>query len=261
MSNFSRDLAGLEALVARLRGPDGCPWDREQNFEDIRAYLLEEAHEVAAALDGEDWTGLHQELGDLLFQLAFLGQLSREQGRGGLEESIASVQRKMIERHPHVFGDETASDRQEVAQAWERRKLRAQGEDASLLEGMSDTLPSLLSAYRMTQKVAGVGFDWPSVEDVWHKVEEELAEARQALAEGRDRLREEIGDLLFTVANLARWLEIDPEAALARANLKFRNRFDAMEQMLRGRGRPLEEATLDELEECWQAVKERENDA
>jgi ATP diphosphatase len=262
-------LAALDALVARLRGPDGCPWDREQGFDEIRAYLLEEAHEVAAAIDRRDWPELSEELGDLLFQLAFLGRLSEEAGRPGLERSIETVRAKMIERHPHVFGQEapagstpgapgappSALDAEAVAAAWERRKLGSRGAGASLLDGMAASMPSLLAAYRMTQKAAGVGFDWGSAGEVLAKVKEELGELEQALQSDRARARDEIGDLLFSVANLARHLGVDPEAATARTNLKFRRRFQFIEDRLRREGRRVDQATLAEMDALWDEAK------
>jgi MazG family protein len=258
----SNDLASLDALVARLRGPGGCPWDREQGFDEIRAYLLEEAHEVADAIDRRDWDGLAEELGDLSFQLAFLGRLSEEQGRPGLERSIETVIDKMIERHPHVFGDDGARaagaplDADAVAAAWERRKLASNPDrDGSLLDGLAASMPSLLVAYRMTQKASGVGFDWGSPEEVLAKVKEEIGELEAALASEPDRARDEIGDLLFAVANLARHLGIDPEAATARTNLEFRRRFRHIEDRLREQGRRLDQATLEEMDALWEEAK------
>jgi ATP diphosphatase len=262
-SDEVNDLAALDALVARLRGPDGCPWDREQGFDQIRAYLLEEAHEVAAAIDRRDWDELSEELGDLLFQLAFLGRLSEEEGRAGLERSIATVRAKMIERHPHVFGDGAGHgaplDADAVAAAWERRKLGSRGQEASLLDGLAASTPSLLAAYRVTQKAAGVGFDWSSAGEVMTKVKEELGELEEALEREPARARDEIGDLLFAVANLARHLGIDPEAAAAHANLKFRRRFRHIEERLRGEGRRLDDATLAEMEALWNEAKSNES--
>jgi MazG family protein len=263
----TNDLAALDALVARLRGSGGCPWDREQGFDQIRAYLLEEAHEVAAAIDRRDWGELSEELGDLLFQLAFLGRLSVEEGRPGLERSIATVRAKMIERHPHVFGESPGSgvepssaplDAEAVAAAWERRKLRSRGRETSLLDGLAASMPSLLAAYRMTQKAAGVGFDWSSAGEVLAKVKEELGELEQALELEPDRARDEIGDLLFAVANLARHLGVDPEAAAAQANLKFRRRFRHIEERLREAGRQVDDATLAELDALWDEAKSEE---
>jgi len=262
------DLARLLRLVARLRAPDGCPWDREQTLADLRAYLLEEAHETAAAIDAGDAEALAGELGDLLFQVAFVAHLAAEAGWFRAGEAIDRVEAKMIARHPHVFGDDRLADSAAVRGAWERRKLRHEGNGrGSLLDGAAAaTLPALVAAYRLTQKAAGVGFDWPDAEAVFAKLDEECRELRAEIAAseanpsapGRERLREEVGDLLFAAANLARHLEVDPEAALAGANLKFRRRFAAVERGLAERGRPLEDATLAEMDELWEAEKLRE---
>jgi nucleoside triphosphate diphosphatase len=255
--------------VARLRAPDGCPWDREQSLGDVRAYLLEEAHEVASAIDSGDWGELAEELGDLLFQVAFLGRLAEEAGAFRLAEAVDGVHKKMVERHPHVFqvqaGEEVLADAEAVRQVWERRKLRESPKKSSLLSGVAASLPALLAAYRLTQKASGVGFDWPDAAAVLAKVEEETAELKEALArepnpenapEAKEAVREELGDLLFTLANLARKLEVDPEAALAAANLKFRRRFAAVESGLAERGRNPAEATLEEMDELWEKAKE-----
>ena len=255
------DLARLVNLVARLRAPDGCPWDRKQKLGDLRAYLIEEAHETAAAIDLGDWEEVEGELGDLLFQVAFIGRLAQEAGRRGLETSIDAVTTKMIDRHPHVFGDpeERLEDADAVRSAWERRKVRQTrdaGEERSLLDGIAPSLPALTGAYRMTQKAAGVGFDWPDTDGVLAKIDEELAEVREALAEGEgDAIRDEVGDLLFTVANLARKLDLDPEGALAATNRKFRRRFGQVEKALERQGQRLDEATLEEMEGHWQTAK------
>ncbi|MEO8277117.1 MAG: nucleoside triphosphate pyrophosphohydrolase [Thermoanaerobaculia bacterium] len=269
------DLSRLTGLVARLRAEDGCPWDREQTLPDLRAYLLEEAHEVAAALDSGDRIGLTGELGDLLFQVAFLARLLEEESGFSLARALDAVEAKMIARHPHVFGGETLADARAVREAWERRKVRdssgAAGERRSLLDGAtSASLPALVAAYRLTQKAAGVGFDWKGAADVVAKLDEEVLEVKELLAPGgegrgpeatRRRQAEEIGDLLFTVANLARHLEIDPEGALAAANLKFRRRFAAIESGLAEEGKNLADATLDEMEAFWQAAKRSEENA
>jgi nucleoside triphosphate diphosphatase len=250
------DLQPLLDLVERLRAPDGCPWDREQGLAEVRAYLLEEAHELAAALDGGDWREIAGELGDLLFQAAFIGRLAAEAGAFELAQAIAGVRQKMVARHPHVFGGEELADAAAVRAAWERRKLEQEPARASLLAGVPASLPALLAAYRLTQKAAGVGFDWPGAEAVLDKVEEEIAELRGALAAGpAAAVREEIGDLLFTLANLARKLDVDPEAAMAAANRKFRQRFEHVEQGLAARGKPLAEASLAEMDALWNEAK------
>ena len=250
------DLQKLVDLVARLRAPDGCPWDREQSLPDVRAYLLEEAHELAGAIDGGDWSELAEELGDLLFQVAFIGRLAEEAGAFRLSQVIDGVHRKMVERHPHVFGDEVLADAEAVRQAWERRKLQKEPKRESLFSGVPASLPALLAAYRLTQKAAGVGFDWPDAAPVLDKVEEEIAEVRQALAGGdKEAVREEVGDLLFTLANLARKLDVDPEAALAGTNRKFRRRFAKIEEGLAAQGKTAAEATLEEMDALWEAAK------
>jgi nucleoside triphosphate diphosphatase len=272
------DLARLLALVARLRAPDGCPWDRGQELADVRAYLLEEAHEVAAALDAGSWPEIGEELGDLLFQVAFLARLGEEAGALDPGAVVDGILAKMVARHPHVFGGEALPDAAAVARAWERRKLaegRARGEAeggaaAALLDGVPASLPALLGAYRMTQKASGVGFDWPDAQGVLAKLDEEIAELRAELdapdadaadatggagGAGRGRVAEELGDLLFTAANLARKLSIDPEAALAAANRKFRHRFDHVERGLAARGKTPDQATLEEMDALWEAAK------
>ena len=277
-SRSPTDLATLLDLVATLRAPDGCPWDRTQKLADVRAYLLEEAHEVAAAIDTGDWEALGGELGDLLFQVVFLARLGEETGALRLAEVLERNHAKMVARHPHVFGGEALADAESVRQAWERRKLQQQnaagGSPRSLLDGAAASLPALLAAYRMTQKAAGVGFDWPDAAAVLAKLDEELGELRAELAtepppgaasaaatgtaaaEARKDCRiEELGDLLFTVANLARHLEIDPELALARANLKFRRRFARVEGLFAERHRDLGQASLAELDAAWDEAK------
>lgn len=252
------DLQKLVDLVARLRAPDGCPWDKEQTLENVRAYFLEEAHELAGAIDGGDWQELAEELGDMLFQVAFIARLAEEAGAFRLPQVIDGVHSKMVARHPHVFGNESLADAEAVRQAWERRKLNEEPNRKTLLGGVPSSLPALLGTYRLTQKAAGVGFDWPDAAGVLDKAEEEIAEVREALAEGKAaQVREEIGDLLFTLANLARKLDVDPEAALAGTNRKFRTRFAAVEQGLAAKGKTAAEATLEEMDELWEAAKER----
>lgn len=252
------DLQKLVDLIARLRAPDGCPWDKEQILENVRAYFLEEAHELAGAIDGGDWQELAEELGDMLFQVAFIARLAEEAGAFRLPQVIDGVHSKMVARHPHVFGNESLADAEAVRQAWERRKLTEEPKRKTLLGGVPSSLPALLGTYRLTQKAAGVGFDWPDAAAVLDKAEEEIAEVREALAEGNAaQVREEIGDLLFTLANLARKLDVDPEAALAGTNRKFRTRFAAVEQGLAAKGKTAAEATLEEMDELWEAAKGR----
>lgn len=236
----------------------------------MRPYLLEEAHEVAAALDRDDDAELGKELGDLLFQIVFLSSIAEESGSFAIADVIDGIHRKMVDRHPHVFdlgesgpgerADERLSSAGEVRQAWERRKARRDRPDGgSLLDGVTTSLPALVAAFRLTEKAGGVGFDWPDATAVLAKVEEEISELREEMSTPtHERLTEEVGDLLFTLANLARKLLVDPEAALARANLKFRRRFRAMEALLAERGEPLDGASLETLDALWDEVKERE---
>ncbi len=255
------DIEKLRRLVIRLRSPDGCPWDRKQTLRDVRAYLLEEAHEAAAAIDGDDRRQLRDELGDLIFQAVFVARLAEDEGAFDLGDAIDAVHAKMIERHPHVFGGDKLPDAAAVHRAWERRKASRRGgpNRAGFLGGMPATLPALTAAQRMGQKAAGVGFDWTAASEVLDKVREEVAEVTETIAAGdRGRRQEELGDLLFAVVNLARHLEVDAEAALAGANRKFRRRFEAVEEGLAERGRKLADATLAEMEEAWEAVKKAE---
>jgi len=250
------DLARLLELVETLRGPEGCPWDREQTLADARTYLIEEAHEAAAAAAAEDWDSIAGELGDLLFQVAFVARLGEESGALDPGEVIDRIHRKMVARHPHVFGDEAAETAEEVLAAWERRKLHAE-HGRSLLEGVPESLPPLVAAYRITQKAAGVGFDWPDAGAVLGKLDEEVAELSAEIAGAGDRaaVAGEIGDLLFTVVNLARKLRVDPDAALATTNAKFRARFRHIEGRLAETGRNLAEADLEELDRLWDEAK------
>ena len=260
MNDSPHSLRRLFDLVARLRAPDGCPWDREQEISDLRAYLLEEAHEVAAAIDATDWDEIGSELGDLLFQIVFIVRLAEECSAFTLPEVVDHIEEKMISRHPHIFGDEVLLDSAAVHRAWERRKLDNAEPGKSLLDGVPESLPALLAAYRMTQKAAGIGFDWPDPLAVLEKVDEELAELRLELAEAEDpmsspRVADELGDLLFTMANLARHLGLDPEAAVAGANAKFRRRFNKMEEDLAAQDLSPAEMDLETMERAWDAAK------
>ncbi len=242
----------LRALIAHLRGPDGCAWDREQTIESVRPNLLEEAHEVAAAMDGGDWDELKEELGDLLFQVGFLAQMAEEQERFDLDQVTDAVVNKMIARHPHVFGDEVAETATDVRRNWERRKRDAK-ETGSALDGVPSTLPALTGALRLSQKAAALGFDWPDTDGVVDKVAEEARELAEA--ENDRDLADEFGDVLFSLVNLARHLKLDPEGALAAANAKFRQRFGELETVVAERGQKVGDLSLEELEEVWQEVK------
>jgi nucleoside triphosphate diphosphatase len=252
----------LVDIMARLRGPNGCPWDREQTFESLRAFLLEETHEVLEAIDRGDADALRGEIGDLIFEGVFLAQVAADEGRFTVVDSLNAISRKLIRRHPHIFDPDgrPLETPGEVHQQWEQIKAKEQaeaGERRSVLKGLAKSLPSLLRSYEIGTRVAAVGFDWAKTEDVVDKIEEEVAELRRAVSsEGFARTEEEMGDLLFSIANLARKLKIDPESALRKANEKFTKRFEALEERLHARGRSVHECGLEEMEAEWQAVKQ-----
>ena len=251
--------ASLLDLVRHLSGPDGCPWDREQTLTTLSPYVVEEAHEVADAIADGDAPGTTEELGDLLFLAFFLAVRHEQEGGASPAEILRANVAKMVARHPHVFEAPRELDSQGVLRQWEERKRREGGEHASLLGKSPKALPALLQAFRVQEKAASVGFDWERVGDVVAKLKEEVGEAEQAIAAGRDEeVAEEIGDLLFAVVNLARFVKTDPEARLRAATTKFRRRFDRVAEMLRAEGRSVEEAGLPELDRLWDAVKREE---
>jgi len=247
--------------MRRLRGPRGCPWDREQTLHSLRPFVLEETYEVLHAIDSNDAEALRGEIGDLLFEGVFLAQIAADEGHFAVADSLRAINSKLIRRHPHVFGTRTGVDTAgQVLEQWEQIKAREQkdkGESRSVLRGLPKALPSLLHAHEIGTRVAAVGFDWAKADDVLDKIEEEVAELRRAVleGEGRERAEEEMGDLLFSLANLARKLSIEPESALRMANAKFSERFTALERHLDARGKTVHEATLEEMEEVWQSVK------
>jgi MazG family protein len=250
--------------MARLRGPDGCPWDREQTIESLRGFVLEETYEVLDAIDRGDHGALRGEIGDLLFEGVFLAQVEADDGHFSVTDSLRAISQKLIRRHPHIF-ERTASHVRtagQVVEQWEQIKAREQkdaGERRSLLGGVPKSLPSLLRAHEIGTRVAAVGFDWARTADVVDKIEEEVAELRDAVeGEGRARAEEEMGDLLFSIANLARKLGIEPESALRKANEKFSARFEQVERAFEARGGSIHDATLEQMEVEWGAVKSRE---
>jgi MazG family protein len=264
-----KDLESFETLVKimdRLREPDGCPWDREQDYETLRSYLIEECYEVADALDRADRADLREELGDLLFQIVFLSRLAKEEGAFVAADVVRGIAEKMIRRHPHVFGDATADTPAEVLRNWEEIKRQekgidggtkfAGGERPSVLDGIPVALPALLKAQRLGTKAARVGFDWERPRDVLDKIHEELDELRRAVhGEDRSAVREELGDLLFSIVMLARKLDVDPEGALEQTNLKFTRRFTWIEQELDKQDKLVQDEDVETLEQLWQASK------
>lgn len=257
----------LVALQARLRAPGGCPWDREQTHESLRTYLVEETYEVLDALDSRDADEIAGELGDLLLQIVFHAELGREASRFDIGDVIERIHTKMVRRHPHVFGDAKAHTAGEVLKKWEQQKaeervaqsgVKEAPRAASILDGVSSGLPGLVEAHQLSRRAANAGFDWASAEGVLEKIQEEAEEIGETLPDADSpRREEEIGDLLFTAVNLARFLGLDPEIALKRANRKFKSRFQAMERDAAASGRALGDRSPAELDALWNAAKHR----
>ena len=255
-------------LVARLRAPGGCPWDREQTHETVKPMTIEEAYEVAHAIDERDDLELAAELGDLLLQVVFHARIAEDRGAFALRDVIETVAEKMVRRHPHVFGSDSASSAGEVLRNWEaikaQERARKGKEDASMLDSVHKGLPAVMEAFQLTTKAARVGFDWPSAEGALAKLDEEALELREAVrgrAADARHVAEEVGDLLFVAVNVARLTGVDPESALKAANRKFRRRFRHVEERLRGEGRAPSEATLDEMDRLWDEAKGEEREA
>jgi len=258
----ARTFEDLVAIMNRLREPGGCPWDREQTYATLRGYMIEECYEVVDALDRADLPALCEELGDLLFQIVFLARLAREDGAFAAADVVEGIAAKMVRRHPHVFGEARVADAAEVLVRWEEIKKVEKAlagkaaAAASVLAGIPPALPALVKAQRLGTKAARVGFDWRDDEDVLAKLDEETAELRRAVA-SRDgaSVREEIGDALFTIAMLARRFDVDADEALAAANAKFRARFVHVEEELRRRDIPIEDAGLALMDRLWNEAK------
>jgi MazG family protein len=254
LSPFER----LVTLMAILRSPDGCNWDREQTHQTLVPYLIEEAYEVVETIHSDRLGDLREELGDLLVQIVFHAQLASERKEFSVDDAINDVVAKLIHRHPHVFGEKKDLQPQEVRDQWERIKTKS-GEKKSVLSGVPASMPALTMAFRVGEKAGGAGFDWPDAASVLEKIHEEVGEVSQEMTQGsagrEDLLTAEIGDLLFAVASLARKLRIDPEYALKKSLATFRNRFDEMERRANKNGTTLDQHSLDSLEEIWQSVK------
>jgi nucleoside triphosphate diphosphatase len=283
------------SIMARLRGPGGCPWDREQTFDSIKPYTLEETYEVLEAIDNRDWDELQGELGDLLLQVLFYSQIASEEERFSIDEVLNRLSSKLINRHPHVFGEVTAETSADVLRNWEalkaeekRKRLEAGGGKAaqpekpeSVLSGVSSAMPALLEAHKLSSRAAHVGFDWPQIGGLFEKLWEEAEELKEELQQLplfpapsgpsvagsgkpqipedlRERIEQEVGDMFFVLVNIARYLAVDPESALKKTNRKFKRRFQWMEEQLRASGRGPKDASLDELEELWQSSKKAE---
>lgn len=288
------------SIMSRLRAPGGCPWDREQTFDSIKPYTLEETYEVLEAIDNRDWNELTGELGDLLLQVLFYAQMAKEENNFSIDEVIDRLCQKLVDRHPHVFGDVKAETSSEVLRNWEalkaeekKKQLEAGGGKSakteakpdSVLAGVSPAMPALLEAHKLSSRAAHAGFDWPNVQGLFDKLHEETEELQELLqdfpARGpepqgrgvagagrpqisqdlRERLEGELGDLFFVLVNIARYLSLDSESALKKTNRKFKRRFQWMEERLRTSGRAPQQASMDELESLWQQAKQQEKPA
>jgi len=257
MSSAPDALTELRAVVHRLRAPGGCPWDREQTHESLVPHLLEEAYEVAEAIRNKDMPHLREELGDLLLQPLLHAEIASESGAFDLDEIARELTEKLIRRHPHVFGDTSVEGSEGVLTQWEEIKRTEKGShQESLLHGISHGLPALIRAQKLQKKAAKVGFDWPDIQPVLEKIREESDEISEAVAGGdATAIKEEVGDLLFTVVNLARKLGVDAESALVAANVKFEQRFGQVERVIASQGRRMADCTLEEMDAAWDEVK------
>ncbi len=263
---MSQSIQKLVEVMRRLRDPNGgCPWDLEQNFKTIAPYTLEETYEVVEAIEQDDPKAIKEELGDLLFQIVFHARIASEAGLFDLDQIAETVADKMVERHPHVFGDRNANTAEAVLTNWEADKAakreaqaKAEGRPVSALDGVSAALPGLTRAIKLQKRAARTGFDWADAKDIIAKIHEEIAELEAEMNSGKDAQEDELGDVFFALANLARRLDIDPETALRRTNRKFERRFREIEKRLAAQGRKLEDSSLEEMEAIWVAIKREE---
>lgn len=254
MTNTGKLFEELVDIMSKLRAPDGCPWDREQTCKSIAPHTLEETYEVLAAIDQNDMAELKEELGDLLLQILFYSQIAKEEGSFSIDAVIEGIKAKLIHRHPHVFGGTKVDGPGQVLKQWEELK-KAEGKK-SVLGGVPKNLPALLQAFRLGEKTSRVGFDWPDAGGILDKIEEEARELHEALdGNNQDEIDHEYGDILFALANLGRFIKIDPEGALRRANKRFIKRFDCIEKEAQKSGRELKSLTLKEWDELWEKAK------
>jgi MazG family protein len=259
--------AELVRIMARLRAPGGCPWDRKQTFDTIKSYLLEETYEVMDAIDAHDWEGLKEELGDLMLQPVFFAEMARDEGLFAIADSLKAINTKLIRRHPHVFGDAVAHTPEDVKQRWDEIKTQEKSEQGiaaadSVLDSVPRSLPALVEAEKISKKAAELGFEWPDISGVIEKLQEEAAELAGARETAdKAQIEHEIGDMLFTLVNVARFLKIDPEQALRKTNGRFRQRFQFVEREVKAGGGTMPETSLERMEELWQTAKRLERSA
>ena len=260
MTTAAEKFQRLVEIMTRLRGPGGCPWDRDQTFDTIKPYTLEETYEVLDAIDRRDWPGLAEELGDFMLQAVFYAQMAAEQSLFTIDDALEAINQKLLRRHPHVFGGQSAQTADDVKKIWGEVKAAEKsdkGEAAeSILSGVPRALPALVEAQQIASRAAGVGFDWENPDQVLDKLHEELAEFAEARrTAAQPALEDELGDMLFVLVNLARFVKVDPEQALRGTNAKFRARFGYIERKLAERGKRLEDSSIGEMETLWQEAK------
>ena len=258
MGEVGNQFEELVKIVSELRAPDGCPWDREQTNQSLLPYFIEEAYELIESVDEKNWENVKEELGDLLLHVVFQGSIAEQDGKFQLVESLLTVNEKLISRHPHVFGDAQADEAFHAKQNWEAAKHKEKGRD-SRLDGVPKNLPALVRAQRLQQKASYAGFDWDKVEQVWEKIHEEILELKEAqLSNNKKHIEEEIGDVIFAVVNLARFLDISAENSLRKTNKKFINRFKKVEERIKEQGKEIDDATLEEMDSIWNEAKRNE---
>ncbi len=261
MDNEFKGFDGLLSIMKQLRAPGGCPWDREQSKETLKPYVIEEAYEVVEAIDDGDPLELKEELGDLLLQVVFLSELADEKGEFNIDGVIEGISEKLVRRHPHVFGDEKSETAEEVVKNWASIKIDEKREKGkkSVLDGVPVHMPALLRAHRLTEKAARVGFDWSHIDEVFKKLEEEIGEFEEAVSsKNTEKVEDELGDVIFALVNIARFLEVNPEEALKGTVRKFVRRFSYIEEGLEKRGVDIREAGLEVMENLWNEAKREE---
>jgi tetrapyrrole methylase family protein/MazG family protein len=257
MKQREKDFKRLVSIMENLRSSHGCPWDREQTMESLKTYLIEEVYEIMEAIEENDPEALREELGDLLFHILFLSRIAEEQGAFDIWDVIDRISKKMVTRHPHVFGEKKVSSSSEVEVNWSDLKEKEKSNRRSILDGIPKHLPALLRAHRITERAGRVGFDWEKTDDIFEKLDEEIGELNQALSQGhRQKIEDELGDVVFVLVNVARLVGINPEEALRKTTDKFIRRFHYIEETLERSKKSLKEASLEEMDRLWEQSKD-----
>lgn len=256
---MTKNFDSLVDIMEKLRSEEGCPWDKIQTHDTLKRYLIEETYELIEAIENRDYKAIKEELGDLLLQIVFHSKIAKDEGNFDINDVIETISKKMISRHPHVFGESSFKSPEEVLNQWDDRKKEEGKLQESILEGIPLALPALLRAYKIQSRVAKVGFDWKNVEGVLEKIEEEIRELKEAISyEKKEKIEEELGDVLFSIVNVARFLKIDPETALRKTNRKFEERFRKLEQIVSEQGKNIKEMSISEMDNIWETIKKFE---